>query len=241
MLKVITFITFIVVTGLTTASFAAGDYIWEERYKRELVKAEQGNAKSQYAVGEMYEKGKGAIKDAKKSMEWYFKSAAQKNKKASYKLGLIYLKGKGVEKDFKVAYTWFKKSADKKYARAQYYLGEMYENGQGVLKDYDEAIKWYKLSLTGGYGIASDGIKRAAQAQKIQTASRAAAKSKSTRKSKEITKPKTVKSKKIVKPKAVAKPKTTKQKVLAGGWKKRKKPSEFLPSSISKCKQKVIV
>lgn len=213
----------IILASFSAASFAAGDYVWEEKFKKELPKAEQGNAKSQYTVGEMFEKGKGAERSSQKAFEWYSKSAAQDNKKAAYKVGMAYLEGKGAKKDYKKALKWFKKSAGKKYVRAQYYLGTMYENGKGVLKDYDEAMKWYKRALSGGYGSASDGIQRVSRAQK--KSERAVVKARP----KPAPKPKS-------KPKAAPKPKSTKQKVMAGGWKKRNKSVEFLPSSVTQCK-----
>ena len=126
------FFALILIGGLSSVAQAAGDYIWEGKFKEALPKAEQGDVKSQYAVGEMYEKGKGAVKDSKKAFEWYSKSAAQNNNKAAYKVGLAYLEGRGVKKNYSEAYKWFKKSAAKNYVRAEYYLGEMYENGQGV-------------------------------------------------------------------------------------------------------------
>ncbi len=226
-IKIIALIIFV---AFASTSFAAGDYIWEEKFKKELPKAEQGNTKSQYAVGEMYEKGKGAEKDLKKAFDWYNKAAKQNNKKAAYKVGLFYLKGRGITKNYDQAYTWLKKSARKDYVRAQYYLGVIYENGQGVLKDYGEAMKWYNRALVGGYGNASDGIKRVARSQEALESERAAS---------IAVRPKPVaiaEPKPKPKPKVAEKPKTTKQKLLAGGWKRRNKSSEYLPSSVAHCK-----
>lgn len=222
-------IILILFSGLFTQAFAAGDYIWEGKFKKALPKAEQGDAKAQYTVGEMYEKGKGAVRDAQKAFEWYSKSAAQGNKKAAYKLGRAYLDGKGVSRNYGKALSWFKKSAEKKYVRAEYYLGVMYENGKGVSTNYGEASKWYKRALAGGYGSASEGLQRVAKAQKASRQERRQAASKP----KPKPKPKPA-------PKPAPKPKTksTKDKVLAGGWKKRNKSVEYLPSSLTQCKDK---
>jgi hypothetical protein len=227
--KLARILTLIVITAMAPLAFGAGDYIWEAKFKKELPKAEQGDVKSQYAVGEMYEKGRGAVRDLNKAFEWYSKAADQGNDKAAYKVGLSYLKGNGVNKDYKKAHSWFKKSADMDYVRAQYYLGEMYENGQGVLKDYDEASKWYKRALAGGYSNAADGIKRVAKAQKTAEQRRRAEKVVS------VPKPKP-KAQSSSKPKA--KPKSTVERVMDGGWKKRNKPVEYLPSAVTKCKFK---
>ena len=80
-------------TIITPVTFAAGDYVWEAKFKKALPKAERGDVKSQYVVGEMYEKGKGAVRDTKQAFQWYSKAAEQGNNKATYKIGLFYYKG----------------------------------------------------------------------------------------------------------------------------------------------------
>lgn len=221
------FFALILVVSFSSVAQAAGDYVWEGKFKEELPKAEQGDEKSQYAVGEMYEKGKGAVKDVQKAFEWYSKSAAQDNSKAAYKVGLAYLEGAGVNKNYKEAYKWLKKSADKDYVRAQYYLGEMFENGQGVDKDFDQAIKWYKLALAGGYGSASEGIQRVSRAQSAADAARIVA-------TKPTPRP-TPRPAPTPTPKAASKPDTTKEKLMAGGWKHGNISAEYLPSSVAQC------
>ncbi len=220
-------ILLIVTTGFFSHALAVDDYIWEEKFKKALPKAEQGDTKSQCAIGEMLEKGKGTVKDIKKAFEWYHKAAKQNDKKAAYKVGLAYLEGKSVSRNYKKAHDWLRSSANQKYVRAEYYLGTLYENGQGVSKNYSEALKWYKQALAGGYAKASEGIKRVAKAQKSAKQKRRAAAIKAA-------KPKTV-PKPIPKPKPVPKIKSTKDKVMAGGWKKRNKSVEYLPSSLTQC------
>lgn len=228
-----TIIILIILASFSSASFAAGDYVWEEKFKKELSKAEQGDTKSQYAVGEMYEKGKGAVRDSTKAFEWYSKAAEQGNVKAAYKLGVAYLEGDGVKKNYKQAHKWLKKSAGKDYVRAEYYLGTMYEDGRGVKKDYDVAIKWYKQALAGGYGNAADGIERVSSAKRAEEraarAKRAAATPPPARRPKPVQKPK---------PKPAPKPLSTKEKVMAGGWKKRNTSADYLPSSVTQCADK---
>ena len=222
---IITILLFIVC--FAGQSFAAGDYIWEEKFKQALPKAEQGNVEAQYDVGRMYERGKGVVKNSKKAFEWYTRAANKNDEKAAYKVGRAYLEGKGVRKNYKKALSWFTKSANKKYTRAQYYLGVMYENGKGVITDYDKAIKWYQRALKGGYSNASDGIKRVAEARDLAKQKRHIARAKAAKKRKAVAKRKTA---------AKKKNKSTKAKVLAGGWKKRNKYVEYLPSSLTQCK-----
>ena len=203
-------------------AFAAGDYVWEAKFAKELPKAEQGNVKSQYAIGEMYEKGKGTQPDSQNAFKWYVKAAGKGNKKAAYKVGLFYYKGNAVSKDYKKARSWFIKSADKHYARAEFYLGEIYEKGRGVSRNYNTALKWYKRALAGGYGTAEAGIKRVASAQSSRS-KKVSAIRKSTRNA-----PPKIASSSI---------KQTINTLLKGGWKKRKRPVEYLPSTVNGCKR----
>jgi hypothetical protein len=200
----------------SSLAFSAGDYVWEAKFAKELPKAEKGDIKSQYAVGEMYEKGKGTESNSKEAFKWYRKAAGKNGKKSTYKVGLFYYNGTGVSKDYKKARTWFSKSANKNYARAEYFLGEIYENGRGVSRNRSTALKWYKRALAGGYGTAAEGIKRVGS----------------------------VKSGSSIKPNQKRPPTVTDNSaiqtidtVLKGGWKKRKRPVEYLPSTVNDCKR----
>ena len=201
---------------------AAGDYVWEAKFAKELPKAEKGNVKSQYAIGEMYEKGKGTEPDTVQAFKWYVKAAGKGNKKAAYKVGLFYYKGTAVTKDYKKARSWFTKSADKNYARAEYYLGQIYENGRGASRNYNTALKWYKRALAGGYGTAAAGIKRVASAQSDRS-KKVSSIRKSTRKAPPVA--------------AKSSVKKTIKALINGGWKKRKRPVEYLPSTVNNCKR----
>ena len=222
-------LTFAFLCCLASSSYAAGDYIWEAKFKKELPKAEAGDIDAQYKVGEMYEKGRGAERDLKKAFEWYNKAADKGDEKAQYKVGLAYMTGNGVGKNDKRAFEWFKKSADKGYVRSQYYLGSLYENGDGVLEDLDEATKWYKRALAGGYSNASEGLKRVAEKEKERDEARRRAERRA-----EAAKARPA-------PKPVSVPKTEKQKspvevIMAGGWMRGDEPSDVLPSKLTKCK-----
>ena len=68
--------------------------------------AEQGNAKAQYNLGLMYDKGQGLPQDDREALKWYRKAAEQGHARAQGNLGLIYAKGRGVPQDFTRAYMW---------------------------------------------------------------------------------------------------------------------------------------
>ncbi len=62
-----------------------GDYATALRELRPL--AEQGNAKAQYNLGVMYDKGRGVPQDYAKAVGWWRKAAEQGDAKAQYKIG----------------------------------------------------------------------------------------------------------------------------------------------------------
>jgi hypothetical protein len=228
----VTIISTLIIAGFITHAYAAGDYVWEEKFKTAMPKAEQGDMEAQYDIGRMYERGKGSTKDAKKAFEWYSKAANQGDIKSAYKIGRAYLSGSGVKRNYKKALGWFKKSASKKYARAEYYIGVIYENGYGVKKDFNQSISWYRRALDGGYRNASSAIKRVNKAKKTAIRKRRIAEAKAAKKKK-------AKLKRKARAKQ-SKNKSTKEKVLAGGWKRNSKFVEYLPSPFAQCKDKGI-
>jgi TPR repeat protein len=76
----------------------AGILVRTERNHRQLAKraaayrirAEQGDAKSQWALGAMYYYGRGVPKDYVEAVRWYRKSADQGNDNGEYSLANMY-------------------------------------------------------------------------------------------------------------------------------------------------------
>ncbi len=134
------------------------DYVWQERFKKQVVQAEKGDSDAQYDIGEMYEKGSGVQTDAKKAFTWFEKSAAQGHVKAQFKVAYMYYKGLGVDANIAKAFTLMESPANDGNVRAQFYFGQMYEKGKGVKKDLDEAFTWYSRSALGGYKPAEDAV-----------------------------------------------------------------------------------
>lgn len=74
--------------------------------------ADQGNATSQYLLGQLYNQGKGVRQDYNKAIYWHKKSSDQNNASAQYALGAIYYFGQGVRQNKTQAKEWFGKSCD---------------------------------------------------------------------------------------------------------------------------------
>ena len=85
--------------------------------------AEQGVAKAQYNLGNMYRKGQGVERDFKETVKWYRKAADQGFARAQSNLAVMYANGQGVKQDLKEAFKWAQKAAVHGYAGAQEHLG----------------------------------------------------------------------------------------------------------------------
>ena len=123
-----------------------------------LVRAQQGEAKSQYDLGHMYFHGEGVPQNYAEALRWYRKAADQGNAKAQYAVGYMYHFGQGVPQNYAEALIWYRKAADQGYAKAQVNLGNMYYYGQGVAQDYPTALRWYRLSADQGDAPAQEDL-----------------------------------------------------------------------------------
>lgn len=120
--------------------------------------AEQGNARSQFAVGLMYMKGQGVDRDYNFAAYWFKKSAEQGNAGAQNTLGALYIAGWGVDRDLSQSFLWFKRSAEQGDQGAEFNLGQMYANGRGVNRDLNQAAYWYKKSAAQGNEEARNAL-----------------------------------------------------------------------------------
>ncbi len=87
------------------AAYKAGHYGVALKEWRAL--AESGNAKAQYNVGILYEKGLGVPKDTRQAYVWYEKAAVQGLAFAQNNLGAMYEDGLVVEADYVQADMWY--------------------------------------------------------------------------------------------------------------------------------------
>ncbi|MDD5385141.1 MAG: tetratricopeptide repeat protein [Gallionella sp.] len=125
--------------------------------------AAKGDARAQFELGYMHERGKGVPQDYVEAASWYRKSAEQGNASAQFHLGQMYDIGKGAPQDYTEAASWYRKSAEQGGTLAQIHLGFLYEFGQGVPVDMIQAYKWYSLAALSGNVIALQK-KKAAEA-----------------------------------------------------------------------------
>jgi len=138
------------------AAYQRGDYTTALRLLRPL--ADKGDAKAQFSLGVMYDKGQGVTQDYTEALNWYHRAAEQGDAKAQFNLGAMYENGQGVPPDHTQAVKWFRKAADQGIAGAQFNLGLWYVEGQGVPQDYTQAVKWFRKAADQGDAQAQNGL-----------------------------------------------------------------------------------
>lgn len=99
---------------------------YETAYKILRPEAEAGNARAQFAIGQMYVRGFFVAKSDEAGIKWYRRAAAQGYKPAFYLIGIHYLAGFGIQQDFDKAYASFVAAGDD--SDALYVLGEIHRS-----------------------------------------------------------------------------------------------------------------
>ena len=125
-----------------SANFEAKNYTAALNALRPL--AEKGDAKSQYALGILYEYGYGVNKDLSKAKAWYLKSATQGNNDAQYNLGVL----QEHDKNYAGAYQWYRAAAAQGDIDAFNNLGFLYQGGLGVAQNKTVALALYNVSVS---------------------------------------------------------------------------------------------
>ncbi len=90
-------------------AYERGDYATALKEWRPL--AGQGDADAQYALGVMYEDGRGVPQDSAEAVKWYRLAAEQGDADAQINLGFMYDTGEGVTQDNVLAYMWYNLAA----------------------------------------------------------------------------------------------------------------------------------
>ncbi len=88
-------------------AYKRGDYA--TAYKEWLPLAEQGLARAQFNLGNMYAMGEGVPEDDAEAVKWFRKAAEQGHAGALFNLGVMYDDGEGVPEDDAEAVKWFRK------------------------------------------------------------------------------------------------------------------------------------
>ena len=133
------------------AAYDAGDYAAAMR--EWAAQAELGNARAEFALGALYESGRGVpAVDLQQAVTWYQAAAAQGFPAAENNLALLYAAGRGVSLDPSAAARLWHKAAAAGHPLAQFNLALAYERGFGLPLDFESAARWY--AEAGNHGVA---------------------------------------------------------------------------------------
>ena len=121
------------------------------------IAAEQGHVEAQYALGFMYQEGRGVEYSLEKAAEWYRKAAEQGHALAQCRLGSMYAKGEGVEQSPESAIEWWTKAAEYGEASAKLCLGNRLYAGEGLPQSHSRAVGYYTEAFSTGGEFYSIG------------------------------------------------------------------------------------
>ena len=116
--------------------------------------AQEGNAKAEYNLGQMYISGDGVPQDVDEAQNWYRRSAEHGYSEAQYTLGALHFRQVVALKSHEEAVGWYRKAAEQGHARSQLNLGDLYFKGEVVQQDVPTALEWYRKAAVQGNGEA---------------------------------------------------------------------------------------
>ena len=82
------------------------------------LKAREGDAEAQYALGMAHALGLVVEKDEAEAVKWYRQAADQGHAEAQFRLGTQFEDGRGVEQSHDTALEWYRKAAEQKHSLA---------------------------------------------------------------------------------------------------------------------------
>ena len=122
-----------------------------EVQEQTIAAAGQGNAESQFTLGQMYFDGEGVDQDRAEAMSWYRKAAEQGHALAQLALAVEYHRGEETGRDRAEAVVWYRRAAEAKVAEAQYYLGVLMHAGLGAETGRATVVELYRAAAEQGF------------------------------------------------------------------------------------------
>ena len=161
MTKVLKYCTYCCLLFALPAMAFEGDYILEDRFRAVLDDAKAGDPQAQYAVGNMYYRGRGVEASDKKALRWFLRAARQGVLKASYKSAYIYLHSKTVHKSPRKALPWLKLSAKSGNPAAMYELAMLYSTRRASKQNNTRILTLLSKAKMAGYKPAKVAFEQA--------------------------------------------------------------------------------
>ena len=122
------------------------------------IAIEQQFAASQVNLANLYWKGLGVKRNAKRAFELYRQAAESNYNMAFVPLGEIYATGEGAPQNNRRAFELFKRASESGVTAANYHMGFAYEKGRGVKQDLALAKRNYQIAAIQGHGEAQNAL-----------------------------------------------------------------------------------
>ncbi|QEI08332.1 sel1 repeat family protein [Pigmentiphaga aceris] len=122
------------------------DHLYQLGAQTLQQRAEGGDAKAAYVLGDMYDQGSyGVRKNLNAAIKWYRLAAEQEDGDALNNLGSMHQHGDGLPQDMEQARMYFERAAAAGCGVAMNNLGHFHNHGRGgLVADPAAAVKWFK-------------------------------------------------------------------------------------------------
>ena len=138
--------------GFASAKYILGLLLLKSGNKDDAIRnlkdsAEQGFAKAQVELGDLYCEGKVVEKDYDEAFSLYEAAYDSNYGIASERLGMCYYKGYGVDEDYDEAYDYLFEAAHNQVFNSYRELGDLIVSGKDSNFDVEEAFEWYEKAV----------------------------------------------------------------------------------------------
>ena len=116
--------------------------------------AEQGDAYTQFAMGQLYRDGPLLVPDSQKAKRWFTLAAERGIPEAQYTLGKLLLSADPEVHDLDEGLRWLRRAAQKRNPYAAYWLGKEYLMGEHAPKSGENAVRCFRASAEQGNPFA---------------------------------------------------------------------------------------
>jgi len=96
-----------------------------QKFKFAQEAAKRGDARAQFDLAMMYQKGDGVTRNERLAFKYFHKAARKNHAEAKFQMGLSFAQGKGVKKQSQLARYWFKLAAKAGHPKAMAYLASI--------------------------------------------------------------------------------------------------------------------
>jgi TPR repeat protein len=137
-------------------AYTAGDFVLA--HGEWLPLAKDGDARAQYQLGVMYQRGEGVDADTTEAVSWYSLVAEQGYAPSKISLARMSYTGIGVAHDHDKAAQLAEHTAKFGNTEAQFFLGALYHRGHGVHVDLIKSHMWLSLAAMRGSKLARERL-----------------------------------------------------------------------------------